>query len=446
MVSSEFAPLASTGELGEVVGVLARTLAARGHEVVVVLPDYGAGAEHTLPIGAESLGLLGDVPTTSGPRAVFAWLAPPETSRLTVVRLRCPPLYERPGLYGAPEDFGDNPDRFWVLNVGAVGAVRRMAWRPDVAHSHDWHAGWLPALTRSQPDFEDTRTVHTGYDLRMPGPAPLAWAAQLGVVPELLNAEGIEYFGRISFAKVGLRFADVVAMSAPESADPPEGLAGVVRARGASVTRIPRTVDADGLDPARDLSLPARFSAEQIEGKQTCKRRLQAAMGLEVNPLALVVLVQQDPALDGGLQSVSDPQVQWLPLDGLSDGLTRLAYAGADAYVESTGDPWSFMARTAERYGLAPIMATAPGADSGEAYSYDAQVPGGVREALNQLTADFSDAERWQSGLRARLSRNPDLGIDRYETLYRQVRHAKVSPPREWAVPPLLGHVRSIGA
>ena len=446
MVSSEWAPLASTGDLGETVGALARALARRGHDVVSVLPAYGGATDDPDDRGGESLGPLGDLPTAAGPRLATGWLSAPEPSGARTVRLMCPALYDRPGVYGDPEDYGDNPDRFWALTAGALAIVRRLGWTPDVAHSHDWHAGWLSAVIRSQSDFRAVRTVHSSYDLRMAGPASLDWARQLGVVGELLHAEGVEYYGRVSFAKVGLRFADAVVMNTPESAHAREGLAGVVRTRASSVTHIPRSIDSVAWDPDRDLGLPARFSSRALEGKAANKRRLQAAVGFEVNPRAVVVLSREDPMTAAGIKNVAGGSlVQWLPLDGLPPGLFRLAFAGADAVVEPSGDPWSALMRTAERYGLAAIIAEGPDVPS-DAYAYDPAEPDSVSDAVARLTAEFAEPETWSAAVQARLQRDPEHGVDRHEMLYRQILSVPVGPPVPWAEPALLNQLKAAGA
>lgn len=450
MVSSEFAPVASTGELGDAVGALGRGLARRGHEIVVVLPDYGATelrspSEYEVPVGD-----LGEIPTTAGPRTMSAWLTHTPHTGLRVVRLTCPALYDRPGYYGTPEDFGDNPDRFWALAVGAMAAARRLRLEPDIVHSHDWHAGWLPLVIKTGSDFQASRTVHTGYDLRMAGAAPLDWGAQLGLVPALLNPDGVEYFGRISFAKVGLRFAEWVAMSTPQACEPAEGLAGVVRVRGASVVRIPRSVDAAARDPARDLSLPAHFCSTSLQGKQTCKRRLQAAMGFEISSQAVVMLVPEDPGSEQAKTSTPEAPVQWLPLEGLSDGLLRLAYAGADALWDPSGDPWSACARLAERYGVALVTPAPgelrPGVDLPEgAYPYDPRRPEERIEAIRRLVADHSNPSQWQDALRKRLAVDPERGIEQYEQLYRQALARPPGPAGPWATRPLLERLKRLG-
>ena len=450
MVSSEMAPLASSGDLGEAVSALVRALVRRGHELVVVLPDYQGGDNVTGSAAAtaadpviESLGPLGAFPTAVGPRLVAADLCRRTVPGAAVVRLQCPPLFNRPGLYGDPDDYPDNPDRFWVLSIGAAAVLRRLGWVPDIAHGHDWHAGWLPAVLRSQSDFHSIPTVYTGYDLRMPGSAPIDWARKLGVVPSLLTPEGIEYYGAVSFAKVGLRFADMVVMSSTEARDPAEGLAGVVRARGASVTRIPRSLDAVTHDPSRDVGLPARYAADALEGKAINKRRLQAATGLEINPLAVIVLGEIDPAGEMAVRASRDQQVQWLPLDGLPIGLRRLAFAGADVVLEASGDPWSTRCRAAERYGLAVLIPATPEAPE-DAYTYSPDGPD-FGDAIDRLVTDHSDQELWQQRLRERLSRDPELGVARYETLYRQVLSVSAGEPIAWATGSLSDDIEALG-
>src|SRR5207344_2114489 len=95
--TSELAPLAQSGGLGDAVAGLARALAARGHEVVSLLPAYRSALAHpSCPklsdSGAVRLpGPFGDVRGR--------WLAGELAPRLEVLLLDVPPFFDRPGLY-----------------------------------------------------------------------------------------------------------------------------------------------------------------------------------------------------------------------------------------------------------------------------------------------------------------------------------------------------------
>src|SRR5438067_12192302 len=105
MVSSEAAPLAKTGGLADVVGTLPSALREQGDEVAVLIPRYAAVDLH----GARR---VYDLPIYLGPARydTVVYQAPGD---YPVYLLDCPPLYDRPGLYGeAGVDYPDNHIRF----------------------------------------------------------------------------------------------------------------------------------------------------------------------------------------------------------------------------------------------------------------------------------------------------------------------------------------------
>ncbi|MFZ9887265.1 MAG: glycogen/starch synthase [Myxococcota bacterium] len=130
--SSELAPFAQTGGLGEAVRGLALALAARGHEVECLLPGYARALAHPdcpplTPSGELRVALPGGA--LDG-RCFSGALA--QGVRVTFFDL--PALYQRAGLYG----YDDDPLRFLVFSRAA--AYRAESASADVLVAHDWHA------------------------------------------------------------------------------------------------------------------------------------------------------------------------------------------------------------------------------------------------------------------------------------------------------------------
>src|SRR5262249_10638973 len=105
-VVSECVPFAKTGGLADVAGALPTALAARGHEVRVVLPRYRVTMRHP----AEKLPLSLGVPVGGGTAWAAIWRAPVAGSEASFYLLEHNALLDRDGIYGdAYGDFGDNP-------------------------------------------------------------------------------------------------------------------------------------------------------------------------------------------------------------------------------------------------------------------------------------------------------------------------------------------------
>src|SRR5450432_3089640 len=127
-VSSEVAPFAKTGGLGDVGAALPRQLHALGHDVRVFLPMYsrvetpGRAFEEVVP----------EMTFTIGPHTVRASIfsSPLPDSGMPVYFVRCPSLYARPGIYG---DAPDEHLRFAVLNIAALQTCQHLQFAPDIA-------------------------------------------------------------------------------------------------------------------------------------------------------------------------------------------------------------------------------------------------------------------------------------------------------------------------
>jgi starch synthase len=326
-VTSEAYPLAKTGGLADVSRALPAALQRKGADVRVVMPAY--------------------------PRAVVQLRDPKAMARLDpafgiddgllitgmfpdcdlpVYMVSSARLFGRAGgLYqdDAGDDWADNAMRFAFLSkVAAELALGRttVCWQPDVVHANDWHTGLLP-LFLAQHDGPRPHTVFTTHNMAFQGNFARAQ------VPDLGTAEGadFEFYGKISYLKAGLRYADRVTTVSPTYAREilsPEcgfGLEGVLAARGPDFCGILNGIDETIWNPATDRFLPATYGTRDTTGKQVCKRELQRELELPMAP---------DVPLIGFVSRLTEQKMA----DSLIEALPWIAARGAQLAVVGEGD------------------------------------------------------------------------------------------------------------
>jgi starch synthase len=289
MVGSEAQPWAKTGGLADVLGALPHALGRLGHAVDLVLPRYRGIAAGTP---------AGNVTVTLGPRRIEAALSVHDQGPVRVVLVDQPGCFDREHLYGTGgRDYPDNPERFAVLAHAALAWVARGPAPVDVVHAHDWQTGLVPLLLRRGEARPATLAravvVQTIHNLSYQGVCDASWLPRLGIGWDLFHVEALEYWGRVSFLKAGIVFADHVSTVSPgyarEIRTPAYGCGfdGILRARGRDVVGILNGIDYDQWDPATDVHLPAHFDASNLEGKRTVKRAVLETFGLPADDAAL---------------------------------------------------------------------------------------------------------------------------------------------------------------
>lgn len=292
MIASEAAPFAKTGGLGDVLRALPRALAARGHELLVVLPRYGSIGE----MGLRDTGRRVSVPLGGTPWSAGLWLTAP-AERLRYLFL-ANEAYERGGLYSLHgREFRDNHKRFALLSAGALLAARQMSFVPDVVHAHDWQAALAPLILKrgfaGQPAPLQAPSLFTVHNLSFQGLFPKEAMQELSLPFDLFNPDALEFYGSLCLLKAGLVFADQLSTVSPtylrESlADEVHGagLDGLLRWRAQDFHAVLNGADATVWNPATDPHLAARYSAQDLSGKELCKASLQAELGLARDPAA----------------------------------------------------------------------------------------------------------------------------------------------------------------
>ena len=293
-VSSEAFPLAKTGGLGDAVSGLCRSLRqGGGAHVTLMLPAYRGTPEQVEGL-REVARLDGGA---AGGTTLLAGVSP--ALGLPVLLVRNDALYDRDGLYLDADgvEYPDNALRFATLAQAAARVARGLGGvpRPDIVHAHDWHAALVPLYLR-QWRVGGVRTLLTLHNIAFQGVFPLDQAPVLGIDQRYCSGEGAEFWGRLSFLKAGIRYADLISVVsrnyAREILTPAFGcgLEGVLADRVRDLIPIPNGIDVSVWNPQADDYLPGRgFGPDRMGNKAVCKSELQARFGLRKDPQATVV-------------------------------------------------------------------------------------------------------------------------------------------------------------
>jgi starch synthase len=474
-VTSEAHPLIKTGGLGDVSASLPAALKALGQDVRLLLPGYrdalrAAGelrlvASFPIHGGAEPVRLLeGHLPGTEVP-CWFVYL---------------PRYFDRPGHpYLAPDghDWPDNAARFTAFCRSALTVARDragLAWTPDVVHCQDWQTGLVPALlARESPR---PATVFSIHNLAYQGLFPWHTFLDLGLPLDLWAVDAMEFYGRFSFIKGGLVFADRLSTVSPtyarEILTPAFGfgLEGVLRLRADRLVGILNGIDYKAWNPASDPFIAQHYDAHSLDLKRLNKSALQQELGLPPEqhiPLIGMVgrLVEQkgfDLMLNALRRLMEQETLQWVVLGsgerrfeqalhqaarryperiavhiGYHEALAHRVEAGVDLFLmPSRFEPCGLNQMYSLRYGTLPIVhrtggladtvvdateeAMARGVATG--FVFDAPTPPALSEAVTRALRLYRRPELWRrlqvTGMRQDFSW--ESSASHYLDLYRQ--------------------------
>jgi starch synthase len=443
-IVSEAQPFAKSGGLADVGGALPPALARLGWDVTVAMPRYR---------GVFAGSLVEEFPVTIGgySQDVQFFDAPMNGARALLIE--CPDLYDRDTLYGPNNtDYTDNARRFAMLTRAAFEFVGRRGNRPDVVHAHDWQAGLAPVYLRtlyaSHPVLGGVPSVLTIHNLAFQGNFEPDWLPRLDLGWDQFTPERMEYWGRISFLKGGINYADALTTVSPRYAEeiqsPVEGFGfeGIVRARRDRLVGILNGIDASEWDPRRDRFLPASYGPQDLRGKSASKRqvlaryRMPSDTGAVQRPLIgmvsrmvdqkgldlIAALESELPQLDAAfvVLGTGDARYQdfWTRMAaahperigvriGFDEALAHLIEAGADMFLmPSRFEPCGLNQMYSLRYGTVPIVRAVggladtvrdavQGAADPNGFVFDDYTPTALLAAIRRALNTFADRDRW---------------------------------------------------
>jgi starch synthase len=348
LASSEIAPFAKTGGLGDVCEAMPKALKLLGAAPALVMPLYRIVKKG----GWGQTRVMRGLPVRIGGAEIKADLYQGRlTDEIPVFFIERDEFFDRSYLYGTSKgDYVDNAERFSFFSCAVLALSKALDQRWDIIHCHDWQTALIPvylkALFADDPFFGMTRSVLTMHNIGYQGQFPAASFPGLGLPSRLFSVEGLEFWGKINFLKGGIVFADQVTTVSPTYAREIQtpafgyGLEGILKDHAAKLIGILNGVDYAQWDPEHDPYLEAPYTRDALEGKARCKKALLALCRLP------------ETLTERPLLGMVSRLARQKGVDILCEVVERVMQAGAGMVVLGKGDQRyeRLLVRMARRY------------------------------------------------------------------------------------------------
>ncbi|MBI4971535.1 MAG: glycogen synthase GlgA [Candidatus Omnitrophica bacterium] len=449
-IASEMVPFAKTGGLADVLGALPHEIAALGHEVKLILPRYRGMDLQNFPMKKAMENFEVSLGAEREKVSVKSHLLAANGSNVEVFFVEHPAFFEREGIYGTSlGDFQDNDRRFIFFSKAAIEILKRMDEEPDVIHCHDWQTGLIPAylklMHQRQGLFEKARTFFTIHNLAYQGNFPPDTLALTGFGWEEFTLHRLEYYGKLSFMKAGLVYADILTTVSSTYAHEIQthefgcGMEGILRDRSSDLYGILNGIDTKEWDPETDKALAANYTSTSLAKKLINKGMLQKETHLKVDPeiplLGMVTRLVDQKGLDlviMVLDELAKRNMQFIII-GTGDSkyhsafqslgrkhhgrfsfnlkfdekLSRRIYAGSDFFLmPSVFEPCGLGQMIALRYGALPIVRDVGGLTDtvtdyhenhgkGNGFVFEDKTPNALLAKIDEAVTVFRDKKLW---------------------------------------------------
>lgn len=426
--SAEVAPFSQAGGLGEVIGSLPRALADQGVNCSILTPLYGL--IDTEAYGLEETGIAFDVNFYGNCYPIQIWKGSLPRSNVSVYFVANHDLFgcrQEIYPYGKPEW---ELEGFLIFSQAVFELLRRLNYRPDILHIHDWHTAsvstTLSDIRAFDQYFSRTYSVLTIHNLHYQG-----------------------VYGDINWLKEGIMRTDAITTVSPTYAQEiqmPEfgsGMDDVIRHCQQKVSGILNGIDTSFYNPETDPNIACHYNAgSAMSGKTKCKEVLQKELGLPVNPdaplLSFVGRLVDQKGLDILLPAIEmlvteGSQAQWVILGNgdphteaavklLSDKfdtvksmidfsvpMAQKLYAASDMFLmPSAFEPCGLGQMIALRYGAVPIVRGVGGLvdtivdvrlqpHRGNGFKFNEYTETTMREVLTEALNLFQNKRVWKS-------------------------------------------------
>jgi starch synthase len=401
MISSELAPVAKVGGLGDVVFGLSRELEIRGNSVEIILPKYDCMWYDEI-WGLHKIWDELWVPWHNTSIACSVWFGFVHGRKCFFIEPRSQDNFFQRGCF-----YGNNDDemRFAFFCKAAMEFMLKSGKRPHIIHCHDWQAALVPVLLYEiyhELGLDKQRVCYTIHNFKHQGITgeQVLWATGLCRPEYFRHPDRLQdnfNHSAINLMKGGIVYANHVNTVSPRHAwearytDQGHGLGPTLGVHGGKFGGVLNGVDYDVWNPETDRFIPSHYDAWNIDAKYPNKEALRERLWIrkDFKPLVAYVgrldaqkgvhLIQHALfyALEHGAQFVllgaaGDSGINnhfWhlknhlnsnadVHLEiGFNEQLAHLIYAGADIMVvPSLFEPCGLAQLIAMRYGAVPVV------------------------------------------------------------------------------------------
>lgn len=482
-VSSEEAPFAKIGGLGEVLFSLPRALTRLGYDARVMIPLYGTVdlAKYKLSYAYKDL----SVPTAPGGYGtkLICNVRKYESEAsgrnpVTTYFLENREYYElRSNVYG----YADDRIRFALLSRGCLEFLNAWReWMPDVIVSADWMTGYIPNFLKTEyKDYRPLKNIATVFSIHSLAThgteKPYRYTPEsqrddgFGLVPDFFS----DRMKDINAMKRGIIHADIVNTVSPTyvqeiiTEEFGEGLENLLLEKRQKLYGILNGIDYETTDPATDQFVAEKFTVRNVEARSGNKLALQKRFGLpqnqktfvagivsrltrqkgfnlllpiietflKVTSAQLVVVGTGDTEIMDFFRTLGNkfPEQVGVHMQ-FDDSLPHLVYAGSDIFLmPSKFEPSGLTQMEAMRFGAVPVARKTggladtiedfyPGENRGTGFLFENMEPQELLIALTRAFVNWKHKTEWKN-LQKRVMKK-DFSWDRsakeYADLFRK--------------------------
>jgi len=461
-IAAEASPLAKVGGLADVIGSLPNTLAGLGHEVRIMLPQYGSINTNEFPL------------VTVRDRSDVVAGAKMESASLKIASVKKVFAYliGNDQYFGGNEIYGkDDLNRFLFFSRAVSAILPHLGWKPDVIHCHDWHTALLPMWLKKR--CAPYATVFTIHNLAYQGAFGENFLEVSGLKEDWKDYPAGAPPPPDNFLCPGILWADLVTTVSETYAREiltPEygaGLDHLLRYRQNDLIGIVNGIDYEEYNPEKDPYIRAKFSSSNLATRVTNKLALQKQFNLpqdaEIPVIGMVQRLDEQKgfdivgkAIDTILQEKAQlvivgrgrehyeteltematryPQQMGLFI-GFDEAIARLVYAGCDMFLmPSLYEPCGLGQMIAMRYGAVPVVRHTGGLvdtvpelsldlSKGSGFVFKEYTPEALISAVARSREAYQNRKAWTQLMQRvmKLDFSWQNSAKKYESAYRRI-------------------------